>query len=251
MQLKHFPVAVNRFGVGDALKLLASRRILEPWLPAWTRRISVEKYPHRFYYRHATTDKYVMADVLLDDQYACLVGLPAVRTIFDLGANIGATSVFLLNAYPNARVVALEPDAGNFDVLRRNLEPYGDRAVAVHGALWHRRERLAIDRGHFRDGGEWSFQVKPAAGDNGEVDGFTLGDLMGRFAVDAIDILKIDIEGAEEQVFESSTSGCLPHIARIAIELHSQACRDVFFRSVAPFGGRSSQYGEVTLWERS
>ena len=251
MHLKHFPAAVSRFGVGDALKLMASRRVLEPFLPDWTRRISVQNYPHRFYYRHATTDKYVVADVLLDDQYQCLVGLPEVRTIFDLGANIGATSVFLLNAYPAARVIALEPDRGNFGMLRRNLEPYGRRATTICGALWHRRERLAIDRGHFRDGGEWSFQVKPATSDDSEVDGLTLGDLMDRAGVDTIDILKIDIEGAEEQVFESGTSGCLSKVARIAIELHSPGCREVFFRSVAPFAGRSSQYGEVTLWERS
>jgi FkbM family methyltransferase len=250
MQLKHFPAAVTRFGVGDALKLLASRRVLQPWLPEWTSQISVDKYPHRFHYRHATTDKYVMADVLLEDQYACLVGMPDVQTIFDIGANIGATSVFLLNAYPKARVIALEPDAGNFAVLRRNLEPYGSRAVPVCGALWHRRERLAIDRGHFRDGGEWSFQVKAAAADDGEVEGVTLADLMRQYNVERVDILKVDIEGAEEQVFESSTSGCLPSVARIAIELHNPACREVFFRSISPFGGRVSQQGEVTLWER-
>lgn len=249
MQLKHFPLAVNRFGVGGALKLLLSRRMLKPWLPDWTTRISVERYPHRFHYRHATTDKYVVADVLLEDQYQCLVGLPDVRTIFDIGANIGATSVFLLNAYPNANVVALEPDGGNFDVLRRNLEPYGARAVTVCGALWPRRERLVVDRGHFRDGGEWSFQVKSS--DDGEVEGVTLDELMERYSVDTVDILKIDIEGAEEHVFESIASGCLSRIGRIAIELHNPACREVFFRSIAPFGGRVSQQGEVTLWERS
>ncbi len=193
-----------------------------------------------------------MADVLLDDQYECLVGFRNVHTILDIGANIGATSVFLLNAYPNARLVALEPDAGNFEVLRKNLEPYGDaRAVAMHGALWDCRESLVVDRGHFRDGGEWSFQVRTATSHDGEVEGVTLADLLERYGLDTVDILKIDIEGAEERVFESSISGCLHKVARIAIELHNQASRDVFFRSVAPFGGRVSERGEVTLWERS
>src|SRR5690242_3617740 len=100
MLLKHFPSAVHRCGVAGALKLTASRRILQKWLPQWTRQISIKSYPHRFHFRHGTTDKYVIADVLLDGQYDCLIGLSGVRTIVDVGANIGATSVVLLNAYP-------------------------------------------------------------------------------------------------------------------------------------------------------
>lgn len=251
MLLKHVPRAIDRFGLGDALKLLTSRKRLRRWLPDWTTRISIRDYPYPFHFRHATTDKYIIADVLLDAQYECLMALDGVRTIVDVGANIGTTSVVLLNEYPQATIVALEPDTGNFSVLQKNLAPYGARAMALRCALWHRCEELAIDRGHFRDGGAWSFQVRPTnAGDIAEVEGVTLVDVMQRFGLKTIDILKIDIEGAEQYVFESSVSASLPKIGRIAIELHDEACRNVFLRSVGPLNGRLSQHGEVTLWER-
>ena len=189
--------------------------------------------------------------MLLDAQYQCLMALNEVRTIVDVGANIGTTSVVLLNEYPEALIVALEPDPGNFAVLQKNLAPYGNRAMTLRCALWYRREELAIDRGHFRDGGAWSFQVRPTnGGDTAEVEGVTLADIMQRYGLKTIDILKIDIEGAERYVFEASVSAFLPKIGRIAIELHDEACRSVFFRSVGSLNGRLSQHGEVTLWER-
>jgi FkbM family methyltransferase len=251
MLLKHFPAAVDRFGLVGALKLLASRRRLRRWLPDWTQHVSIRDYPHPFHFRHATTDKYIMADVLLDAQYQCLMNLTGVRTILDIGGNIGTTSVLLLNAYPDAALLALEPDPGNFAVLQRNIAPYGPRAVALRKALWHRPEALAIERGAFRDGGAWSFQVKSTGDASPEVDGITLAELMREYELDSIDILKIDIEGAERYVFDSSIIPCLRHVKRIAIELHDTPSREAFLRCVKPLPGQLSQHGEVTLWQQT
>jgi FkbM family methyltransferase len=250
MLLKHFAAAVDRFGFVGALKLLASRKRLRRWLPEW--HVWIRDYPHPFHFRHATTDKYVMADVLLDAQYQCLLGLTGIRTILDIGANIGTTSVLLLNAYPAATVLALEPDAGNFAVLQKNIAPYGSRAVALRMALWHRPEALTIDRGLFRDGGAWSFQVRSRRdADSPEVDGITLAELIQRYELDSIDILKIDIEGAERSVFEPSITPCLRHVKRIAIELHDARGREAFLGCVKRFPGQISQHGEVTLWQQT
>jgi len=249
--LKHFPASVDRFGFVGALKLLASRKRLRRWLPGWTQHLSIRDYPHPFYFRHGTTDKYIIADVLLDAQYQCLMNLARVRTILDIGGNIGTTSVLLLNAYPNARLLALEPDPGNFAVLQRNIAPYGARAVAMRKALWHRREPLAIERGSFRDGGAWSFQVKSTGDATSEVDGITLPELMREYSLDSIDILKIDIEGAERYVFETSITSCLRQVKLIAIELHDDPSREAFLRCVSPLTGHLSRHGEVTLWQQT
>jgi FkbM family methyltransferase len=250
MLLKHFPKAVTRFGFAGAVKLLASRKRLRRWLPDWTEHVPILDYPHPFHYRHGTTDKYIMADVLLDAQYECLMNLTGVRQILDVGANIGTTSVLLLNAYPQATLVALEPDPGNFAVLQKNIAPYGARAVALRKALWHRPEALAIERGSFRDGGAWSFQVKSGGAADAEVDGITLPELMRLCQLDAVDILKIDIEGAERYVFDASIVPCLRNVKRIAIELHDPPSREAFLRCVQASPGQLSQYGEVTLWQQ-
>ena len=59
-----------------------------------------------------TSDKEVVEQVFLSDEFSWLDRLDSVSTIVDCGANIGATGFLLLNAFPDARLVAIEPDAG-------------------------------------------------------------------------------------------------------------------------------------------
>jgi FkbM family methyltransferase len=239
---------VERCGVVGALKLLTARKKLR-WLLPPTSTVSIRGLRYPFHFRRVSTDKYVIAEVLLGDQYQCLANFTDVRTIVDAGANIGTTSAFLLNRYPEARVIALEPDAKNFAVLQRNLEPYGARAVAVRAALWPQQQELWVDRGHFRDGGDWSTQVtaRPLPGAD-VVSGLSLGDLMSRFTIDRIDILKIDIEGAERQILNASFAGLIDRIENIAIELHDRECQELFASVLAGRGGITTHQGEVTLW---
>lgn len=243
------PKAISRFGVLGTAKLVASRRRLKQFLPAWTNTISVRGYPFPFHFRHGTTDKYVIAEVLLREQYAQVLGLSPVRSIVDAGANIGTASVFLLNAFPEATLVALEPDPGNFDMLSRNLSYYKGRAAVLRTALWHQQEALTLDRGHYRDGGEWSIQVQSAMAGAEPVEATTMGALMSDFQLESIDLLKIDIEGAERHLFEDDRAAAwLRRVKTIAIELHDPESRQAFARAVAPLGGQSVQYGEVTFW---
>ena len=250
MWIGDIPRTVSRLGILGAAKLFVSRRLFQPYLPLWTTTLSLKGYPHPFHFRHATTDKYVIHEVLILGQYQCISNLPRIRTIVDAGANIGSASVFLLNNYPESRLIALEPDPGNFKVLSNNLSNYGNRAVAIRKALWPRNESLEISRGNFRDGGEWSIQVRKA-GDTGnhDVSGTTIPDLMRELNLDGIDILKIDIEGAEFQLFQADTSW-LDRVRFLAIEIHDHESRLAFDSAVSRFPNSCAQFGEVTLWRR-
>jgi tRNA1(Val) A37 N6-methylase TrmN6 len=93
-------------------------------LPSCTTALRLRDYPYLFHFCHATTDKYVIDEVLLLLQYDCLLGLPNVQTIVDVGADIGTASVFLLNAYSEPTLIALEPDIGNFEFLQKNISDY-------------------------------------------------------------------------------------------------------------------------------
>jgi len=240
---------LKRFGLLGTLQLLTSRRRLRHVLPEWTTRLMVNGYRFPFHFRHATTDKYVICEVLGYEQYSALQGMQNVRTIVDAGANIGTTSAYLLNAYPTARVLSIEPDPGNFAVLQRNLSYYGDRASALQRALWNRNEPLAISRHTFRDGGEWSFQVQaPSSAQDVEVEGITITQLLAAYDVDVIDILKIDIEGAERIVFEDLDLSWLARVRVIAIELHDSLSQQAFRNAIAPSGAETHQFGEVTIW---
>jgi FkbM family methyltransferase len=199
-----------------------------------------------------STDKYVIDEVLFGEQYACVGGLPNIETIVDAGANIGTASLYFLNQYPNARVVAIEPDPGNFALLEANVRPYGSRCVARRAALWGRREVLSIDRGHFRDGGEWSTQVtsEPVAGAE-TVTGLTLPEVMADAGMSRIDLLKIDIEGAEKAILDDSFRALLDRVGTIAIELHDESSKDLFAKATAGRHGQLVRSGEVTVWSEN
>ena len=240
---------IRRTGYSGALKLLTARRRLG-WLLPREGTLGIKGLAFPFHFRRVSSDKYVIAEVLLGDQYDCLTHQPDVRTIVDAGANIGSTAVFLLNQHPLARVVAVEPDPDNFAILEKNLRPYAPRAVAVHGAIWPREETVWIDRGSFRDGADWSTQVTGQAIQGAAaVPGLPLPSLFSRFGLDRVDILKIDIEGAERFILDESFAALLDRVGTVAIELHDATCRDLFKNITDARPGTTTQHGELTVWD--
>ena len=60
---------------------------------------------------------------------------PAPRVVVDAGANIGLSTVFFANKFPQAKIVAIEPEPSNFAMLRDNVAPYPN-VTPVQAALW-------------------------------------------------------------------------------------------------------------------
>ena len=80
--------------------------------------------------RVPSTDLRVYDQVVLRQEY----DLPARREpsfIVDAGANIGLASVFFANRYPNARILSLEPEKGNYEMLVRNCTMSCGQAAAA------------------------------------------------------------------------------------------------------------------------
>jgi FkbM family methyltransferase len=235
----------------NVLKLLLSRKLTAGRRSSSYGVLEIGPNGAPFHFRHATTDKYVIAEVLAKSQYGCLRGRSNVSWIVDAGANIGTSALWLLNEFPEAKLIAIESDPENFAVLEKNLRPFGTRVVCLNKALWSTAEDLMVIHGGFRDGGEWAHQVgrlNAALKHAGEVQGITITQLLAEHQIDTIDILKIDIEGAEREVFVGK-SEWLSRVRTIAIELHDTECRKAFVDASRPFGRAISQHGEVTLWE--
>jgi FkbM family methyltransferase len=174
---------------------------------------------HPVYLRLRTTDISVFRQVFVTAEYEC-EWLPSPRVIVDAGANIGLTSVFYANKYPNARIVAVEPERSNFDVMKKNIGPYPN-IVGVHGALWKDNTDLFLMSPRARHDG---FQTaeEPASGRANhcsDIRGITVDRLMADYCLEHIDLFKIDIEGSEREVFENP-SAWIDRVGAIVIELH-------------------------------
>lgn len=168
----------------------------------------------KVYLRAPSADVWTYHQVFVLAEYAFEARDPAV--IVDAGANIGLASVLFANRYPNARILAIEPERANFELLVRNVAAYPNVAP-VHAALWHERTTLRM---HDPGLGAWGFMTSEL-GDGDEVRTVTVEQLLEEFRLDRISILKIDIEGAEKEVFAHS-AGWIDKVDSVIVELHDR-----------------------------
>ena len=144
--------------------------------------------------------------------------------IIDAGANIGLASIYFSNKFPDAKIIAIEPEESNLELLRKNVAPYNN-IVPVSAALWSENTKIdLVDPGL----GKWGFMTlahKDEAESHGKilmnVQGITLNTIMKEHGIDHIDILKTDIEGAEREVFQDSSSW-IEKVDALIVELHER-----------------------------
>jgi FkbM family methyltransferase len=181
--------------------------------------------------RPGTSDLAVWNQVVRERDYAAVVRVleqaacSEVETILDLGANIGLTAAYLGAIYPRARIVAVEPDAANFGLLKRNTEPLGSRVQALQAAFWPREEPLSWASEPFRDGRDWARAVERSRNRGNPIDVITPTAALARLGVQRADLAKVDIEGAEAEFFatEAGTEALLSLADVFAIELHLES----------------------------
>jgi FkbM family methyltransferase len=212
-------------------------------------KLKIKNAQYPLFLRIGSSDREVLGQIFIEKEYET-IAVESPRTILDLGANVGYSSAYFLSKYPEASVVAVEPDSGNYAMCRRNLEPYGSRARVVHGAVWPERRQLVVERGGWRDGREWTAQVKPANEESTpseSVEGYDMATLIGLSGATEIDMLKIDIERSELELFSRHTESWLPRIRNLCIELHGSDCEAVFSRALADYSCDLSCVGELTV----
>jgi FkbM family methyltransferase len=157
-------------------------------------------------------------DAAMDAAARVCGGADKVGLVLDLGANIGIAAVMFADRFPEARVVAVEPEAENFKLLEMNTGSVdGSRTRCVRACVGATRRTVVLDRS--AHGGEpWAIAMKDGAGED-RVDVVTVEDVCATRA-DAIDLLKCDIEGAERELFESC-GGWIARVRVMVVELHA------------------------------
>jgi len=176
--------------------------------------VRAPQLPHPVMLRLHTSDTEAFDGVIRKREYELALAHPP-SVIFDVGANIGLAAVWFASRFPNARVFALEPEPSNYALLCRNAAPYPG-IVPIQAALWPESGTIGlVDPGT----GHWGFRtVAEATGDSG-VAAVSIPDLLARYGIDRIDLLKIDIEGAEREIF-STSAPWIACVGVIAAELH-------------------------------
>lgn len=202
--------------------------------------------PHPLLVRPGTTDAGVFKDTLLRNMYGVLTPRAPVRFIIDAGANVGYTSVFFANRWPEAKIVALEPESGNHAQAAANSAPYPQVSV-MKLALWPTRAHLRIE-GDQREDAIRVVEVADAAqADCEAIDPLTLAREAG---VDRISIFKCDIEGGEEPLFGTNPDPWLEITDNIMMEIHSPAAEAAVYGAMARHPFDSFRYRELHVFTR-
>jgi FkbM family methyltransferase len=177
--------------------------------------IKVPGLPDKIYLRNYTSDIPLFANIFMLREYD--VSLDGeVKTIIDCGANIGLASLFFLSKFKDCRIIAIEPEINNFRLLNNNLKNY-DNVTCINKGVWNVSTYLEITN---PDSGNHAFIVKETASRSGKaIKAISIEDIIKDFQLSAIDILKIDIEGSEEQVFLSNPEW-IKKVRMIFCEIH-------------------------------
>lgn len=214
----------------------------------FTNGFSLPNVFHPIYLRKNTSDIPTFQSIFTYKEYE--VDLNFVPwSIIDAGANVGLAAIYFANKYAKSRIVSIEPEKTNFGVLERNTKDYKN-ILPIKKALSSQSNNIIniVDNGL----GNWGFITETKEMSRGKnvtdfAETITIEDIMKQHDMEYIDILKIDIEGAEKDVFETNYQYWLPKTRCLMVELHDRltpGSSKVVFKAVSEYDFSYVQSGE-------
>jgi len=205
--IKHFGVRSAR--IEYVKLLLKSILYCKP-----TVKVKVPGFNAYLLLRPSPPDLYTFHYIFTKHEYDFDCG--SVEYIIDAGANIGLASVFFGLKYPEAKILSVEPEDSNYKLLVANTKRFPN-IKTIKAALWSHNTSVNIVN---PDASECEYQVSET-NDKNEIAAITVEDAMSELDTERIDILKMDIEGSEIEVFRTSGSW-IDKIGAIVLETHDR-----------------------------
>ena len=213
------PNYVRAFGIHDGLRLLFSMEFFSPRSPTRIKKYKVPGCQSPIYLRNSVSDHSIFWQCIVLRQYDMLrfpqserlmsayrtlieKGVPVL--IIDCGGNIGLSALYLASLFPNATVYAIEPDQKNFEMLKQNTAVLDDRIVALRGGVWQESGNLKIVN---PESGSAAFRMRASEGTAiDSIRAYTIPEICALAGVQSPFIVKIDIEGAQANLFKGETN---------------------------------------------
>jgi FkbM family methyltransferase len=197
---------------------------------------------YEFYLRDKTMDLGTYKQIFIDKEYDFIANVPP-KTIIDAGANIGLSSIYFANKFPNAKIIAIEPEIENFEILERNVSKYPN-IIPLCAALWGTVGQIDLwDTGLGTNAymtiqsDSHSLIKTPKLDLLNHINTITIKNILEDYDLERVSLLKMDIEGAEKEVFDNSRDW-IQKIDSIIIELHERfkdGCCRALYRNTADF----------------
>lgn len=136
----------------------------------------------------------------------------------DIGANVGSVSLFVDNFNKDRedkiRVFAIEPEPHNLSLLQKNIESNPvENVTVIDKAIWHQNKKVLITN---RGGNSSIFEIEGV--EQTKIQAITLEKLFRENKIKHVDVMKIDIEGAEFDLIINASEKTLAKIKYITLE---------------------------------
>ena len=173
---------------------------------------------HAVRVRPATSDLRVIDDTFWGRYHLPPPELGVPGVVVDLGSNIGLTMSHFAHLFGNARIVGVELDSGNAALCRRNIAVWSDRCTVVQAAIWSDNGEVAY---HRKPDEAWAYRI--GVEDEGEpvtVEARTMDTVLESVLPnETIDFLKVDIEGAEQNLLTTG-GNWVERVRLLKVETH-------------------------------
>jgi FkbM family methyltransferase len=156
-------------------------------------------------------------------QYLAQMDLPGELNVLDIGSNNGGFPLLLRSEGLRMKKLAcVEMNPRTFSRLRFNIERNFDCELnLVNGAVCGHRQTLEVQLGEGSAGD--SLYEKKANGRTWEIQGYTFDEIFREsFGEETVDLCKIDIEGAEFEIFTNSGHDLITKCRYLLMEIHEK-----------------------------
>ncbi len=193
-------------------------------------KVKLPSYKTYLSLRKNSTDFKVFEQIFLNNEYNINWDKKS-KVVIDGGANTGFFSVKIKNELPDVKIICIEPDKENFEMMQKNLADYTNVFYENCG-IWSNDTKLKVyDKYNL---GKWGMVVEEDI-DNGTIKAISINTILSKFNIDYIDVLKLDIESSEKELFSKNYENWLPKVKMIVIEFHDgfiDGCSKTFFEAI-------------------
>jgi len=181
-------------------------------------RMQLAGIKHPLWARAGTSDVETFEEVFLTRQYDLPFAGFEPAHILDLGANVGYASVYFAARWPQARILAVEPATNNLDLLGKNTRPWKN-ITCLQAAVWSHPSWVEVanpkdEPNAYRMNESLDFRKE-------NIPAHTIAQLIERLKCERLDLLKMDVEGAEAAIFRNDATW-LDQVRMLIVELHDR-----------------------------
>jgi FkbM family methyltransferase len=207
--------------------------------------VNSKAFKNPIYLRKGQSDIYIFEQIFIEQQYQFPHPDPnRVRWIIDAGANIGLAAIYFSMKFPNATIISIEPDRENFTMLKKNTSAYKN-IHCIEAGLWHKNELIFISNkseksaGFVIEAGQTSVEEQLST--------VTIPQLLQEHGIKNADIVKLDIEGSEKELFQNNAEEWIDKSDCIIVELHDwikKGTSTAFFKEMSKYEWTTFVKGE-------